>query len=102
MLIFGFANPKYKIDIETEAFFSIPKLAKFLNISKTDVRRLLEEGELPFFDLGGTVIIAKSDVEDYLNLHRAYSKQHREVNVRIDNMINLKDKLEKGDIKDFI
>lgn len=100
--MFGFANqPHYKIDLETEAFFSIPKLAKFLNISKADIQKLISLNELPFFDLGGTVIIAKSDIEDYLNLHRAYQDQEKVIKSRVDNMVNLNEKLEKGDIEDF-
>ena len=53
-----------------EEFFSIPNISETLKISRAKAYRLLNDGELPFFDCGGVRRVARADLEQFIKKSR--------------------------------
>lgn len=98
-VLYGLTPPQeYKIDIDNEVFFSIPKLARFLGIPTKEVEEIIKSGELPFFRLGVSVVVAKSDLEKYLAINRVYKEQKKDIKDRINLLLNIKENIQTGNI----
>lgn len=58
-----------------EPFFTVGELAKKLAISEATVRRLLRDGELPWYAVGGQRRIDPADVQSWLDAHKRWGLQ---------------------------
>jgi excisionase family DNA binding protein len=52
--------------VDDKEFSSVMDVAKKFGVSKDTVYRLIHKGELPHYQIGGTIKIKIEDVEDYL------------------------------------
>ena len=53
-----------------EEFYTSTDLAKYLKITQRTVYRLMERGDLPYYEIGRAKRFRKSDVEAYLERQR--------------------------------
>jgi excisionase family DNA binding protein len=53
-----------------EAFFSVPSLADYLSVDRKTVRRMLEDGEIAYYEVRSAIRIDPQDVDSYLARRR--------------------------------
>jgi excisionase family DNA binding protein len=51
---------------EIKDFYSVKELAEVLSVSQRTIFRLMERGDLPYYEIGRAKRFRKSDVEAYL------------------------------------
>jgi excisionase family DNA binding protein len=61
---------------QTAGLLTITEVAEFLRISIPTVRRLIEQREIPFLKVGGSIRFTRSDIDTYLEKRRVRSIDH--------------------------
>lgn len=61
---------------EEKAFFTAEEIAKVLQVTKMTVYRLLDRGEIPFYQIGKMKRIRKDDFEAFLAKNRREGEGH--------------------------
>jgi excisionase family DNA binding protein len=58
------------VEPEEDAFYTVPSLAQRLSVVRKTVRRMLEDGEIPYYEVRGAIRIDPQDVDSYLARRR--------------------------------
>jgi excisionase family DNA binding protein len=58
---------------QTAGLLTITEVAEFLRISIPTVRRLIEQRQIPFLKVGGSIRFTRSDIDAYLQKRRVRS-----------------------------
>jgi excisionase family DNA binding protein len=59
------------VDPVEAPFFTVPSLAKRLSVDRKTVRRMLEDGEIAYYEVRSAIRIDPQDVDSYLARRRS-------------------------------
>lgn len=59
---------------------TIPELSKYLNISSQTIRKLVKNGDLPFFKVGDTVKFSKNSIDEWIHNQELFNYQNEKIN----------------------
>ena len=58
------------------ALASVLNAGRYMAISKTHMYRLLERGEIPYYNFNGVMKIAWADIDDYMKQHLKLGRRY--------------------------
>lgn len=62
-----------------EAFYTIPEVAKIVGVGKQHIYRVTKSGELGSYKIGRMVRISQTQLDQWLDVKRQYTKYERQV-----------------------
>ena len=62
-------------------FLTPQEVAEMFNISKSTLYRLMDMRKIPFFKIGGSIRLSKTDVNQYLEDHTWDWSQHPKIEI---------------------
>ena len=61
----------------TKGYFKITTLAKYSDLSRSTIQKILKGGRVPYVKLDGVILIAKNDWDDFMNANKVASRKDK-------------------------
>ena len=55
-------------------FYTVKELSQIFSLTETTIRRMIDRGELPYYQIGGRKRFSKDDITKYLEQQKRKSK----------------------------
>lgn len=80
------AQPCEKGTDKEVQYLDLKKLSVYASVAVPTLRERLREGKLPFYKLGGKILVRKTDFDEYMQSYRVDNRE--DLDELVDDVIN--------------